>query len=74
MSAESYESDSNMLLVETLSPGSSATETPSSGFSGYSREEHSESVHSECVVNSEVYNSVANEYQQVSYIKVNLWI
>lgn len=64
LAQESYESVSNM-LNESLSAGSSVTESPSPGFSGYSQEEYSESVQSDRVVDLDIYT--ANGYQQVSF-------
>lgn len=60
---ESYESASNMLLTEPISPSSSVTKSPSPAYNPYSREEYVESVHSERVVDPHVYNSSSVEFQ-----------
>lgn len=63
---ETYESASNMLLTEPISPSSSVTKSPSPGFSAYSREEYAENVSSDRVVDSQIYNSLPIGYQHVS--------
>lgn len=66
VSQETYESTSNMLLTEPISPSSSITKSPSPGFSAYSREEYAESVPSDRDVDAQIYNSLPMGYQQVS--------
>lgn len=65
---ETYESATNMGLMEPISPTSTITKSPSSDYGGFPREEGSENTNNDHVIAPEAYNPLTIPYQNVSYI------
>lgn len=72
VSQESYEGASNMLLTEPISPNSSVTTSSSPVYSVYPLEEHTERVHKESILDSQVFTPTSVDYHNDTMVSTQV--